>query len=127
MMRREQKVNQLLRVLAMRMRERRKSLGLTQEQLAEKSGLTPNYVGKLEICHSSPSFSALVILAEALEVEVHELLAMDADRPWLVASQEVQRVMDSLGEQDAEFILSEFHHFADYIKSLRKGVQRGRP
>lgn len=32
-----------------RIRQRREALGLTQEQLAEKIGLTPNYISTLEL------------------------------------------------------------------------------
>lgn len=102
------------------MRERRKTLGITQEQLAEKTGLSPNYVGKLELSLRVPSFNTLVYLADALEVEVCELLAVSAERPWLGAACEVERVMESLHEQDAAFVLSESQHIARYLKSLRK-------
>jgi len=49
MMRRQQRIDRLLKTVATRMRERRKSLGLTQEQLAEQSGLSANHIAKPEI------------------------------------------------------------------------------
>jgi transcriptional regulator with XRE-family HTH domain len=120
MMDRQPKTDILLNTLASRMRERRKTLGITQEQLAEKAGLSPNFVGKLELGQRVPSFNTLICLAETLEVEVYELLAVSANRPWAGASREVERVMESLPEQDAAFMLREFQHIADYLKSLRK-------
>jgi hypothetical protein len=59
-------------------------------------------------------------MAQALEVEVYELLAISAERPWTGVAHEVERVMESLSEQDAAFILNEFQHIAHYLKSLRK-------
>lgn len=120
MMRTQAKTNQLLKTLAGRMRERRKSLGLTQEQLAEKSGLSPNYIAKLEIGDRIPSLSTLIRLAESLHIEVYELLAVYAGRPWTGAAQEVERVMESLSERDSEFLLGEFRNIAEYIRSLRQ-------
>ena len=121
MMRMQAQMKQLLGTLAARMRERRKSLGLTQEQLAEKSGLSANYIGKLEIQDRIPSLRTLATLAAALELEAHELLFAPAGRPWAGPAQEVERVMECLDKQDAEFILSEFQNIAHYIKSLRTG------
>ena len=120
MMRRQAKINRLLDALAERMRERRKSLGITQEQLAEKSGLSANYIAKLEIGHGVPSLGTLVRLAEALEVETYELIAVYSGQPWRGPAREVERVMKSLTTQDAEFLLGEFQNIADYIKSMRK-------
>ncbi len=101
------------------MRERRKSLGITQEQLADKAGLSLNYVGKLEVGLKVPSFNVLVRLAGALEAEVHELLAY-GESPMTEAALEMERVMEQFDEQDAAFMLGEFRHIAQYLKSLRK-------
>jgi transcriptional regulator with XRE-family HTH domain len=113
-------MNGLISTLAARMRERRRSLGLTQEQLAEKSDLSANYIAKLEIEDRVPSLQALLSLASALDMEVYELLFSPPGRPWAGAAQEVERVMGSLDKQDAEFILSEFQNIAGYIRGLRK-------
>lgn len=120
MMRRQARTNQLLGILARRMRSRRKTLGLTQEQLAEKADLSANYIAKLELGDRIPSFSTLVCIAEALDIEVYELLSVSKGRPDIGAAQEIERVMKSLNEEDAEFLLSELQNIAHYIKSLRK-------
>lgn len=112
-------MNQLLSVFATRMRDRRRTLGITQEELAEKSGLSANYVGKLEIGYSIPSVNSLICLAEALEIEVYELLIASCERPWVGATLEIERIMESLGEQDAEFMLHEFQNIAGYLKSRK--------
>lgn len=103
------------------MRGRRRSLGITQEQLAEKSGLSTNYVARLEISDKTPSFATLVSLSRALGVQVWELLAGDAERPWLSSAQEIVRVMETLNEADCQFILKQIQTTADHLKSLRTG------
>ncbi|HTU03217.1 MAG TPA: helix-turn-helix transcriptional regulator [Candidatus Sulfotelmatobacter sp.] len=60
--------------LTMRVRQFRDAQGLTQEQLAEKSGLSRAYIGRLEIGRHDPALSTLERLARALKVKVGKLL-----------------------------------------------------
>lgn len=55
-------------------RRRRGALGLTLEQLAESSGLTPNYIGTVENGRRDPSLSTVLALAKGLGVTPGELL-----------------------------------------------------
>ena len=56
-------------------RDRRLALGLTQQQLAERVGITDKAVSKWERSVSYPDITLLRELAAALEVSVTELLA----------------------------------------------------
>jgi ribosome-binding protein aMBF1 (putative translation factor) len=49
MMKQTKRLERQLETLATRIRNRRRTLGLIQEQLAEKSGLSANYIARLEI------------------------------------------------------------------------------
>jgi transcriptional regulator with XRE-family HTH domain len=53
------------------LRERR---GLTQEQLAEKSGVSRTYLARLETGRQDPTLSTLEKLAKALGVKAGRLL-----------------------------------------------------
>jgi len=55
-------------------RRRRGALGLTLEQLAERSGLTPNYIGTVENGRRDPSLSTVLALAKGLGLAPGELL-----------------------------------------------------
>ncbi len=66
-----------LGVRAKAMRERR---GLTQEQLAEMSGLASDTIRRLEHGSFSPSHRTLTKLAAGLAVPVHALMADDFDQ-----------------------------------------------
>ncbi|MGB9619959.1 MAG: helix-turn-helix domain-containing protein, partial [Armatimonadota bacterium] len=90
---RRTKVRLLLKTLAEHMRERRKSLGLSQEQLADRAGLSPNYVAKLELEKRAPSLSVLNALADALEVTVSELLSEGAQVGPMEVTEEIARVV----------------------------------
>ena len=53
---------------------RRKEIGLTQKELAERLGVTNKAVSKWETGGGMPDVSVLETLADALEVSVDELL-----------------------------------------------------
>jgi transcriptional regulator with XRE-family HTH domain len=60
-------------------RRRRSTLGLTLEQLAERSDLTPNYIGSVENGRRDPSLSTVLALAKGLGVGPAELLGSRDD------------------------------------------------
>ncbi len=48
------------------LRTRRSALGLSQEELAHRAGLTPRYISLLECDHRQPTISTVFLLAGAL-------------------------------------------------------------
>ena len=58
----------------MRLKKLREARGLTQEQLAEKAGVSRAYLARLEIGRHDPPLSTLEKLAKALKVKVGKLL-----------------------------------------------------
>jgi transcriptional regulator with XRE-family HTH domain/quercetin dioxygenase-like cupin family protein len=60
-------------VIAQRVREFRNQLGLTVEQLAERSGISKGMVSKVENAQASPSLGTLVKLAAAVSVPLTAL------------------------------------------------------
>ena len=55
-------------VIGKRISEQRKKLGLTQEQLAEAIGVTPQAVSKWENGHNLPDIDNLFVIAEVLKI-----------------------------------------------------------
>jgi len=55
-------------------RRRRTELGITLEELAKLSGLTPNYIGKLEHGRVNPALSTMILIARGLGLQIGELL-----------------------------------------------------
>lgn len=57
----------------------RKLAGLTQEQLAEETGLTPAYIGHIEApgIIKVPSIYTLLKISNALEIPIERLFRMD--------------------------------------------------
>ncbi len=61
-----------LKLFGMRMKELRTARNLSQEQLAEKSGISPKYMSRIEMGLHFPSFDIITKLATALQVEVKD-------------------------------------------------------
>jgi transcriptional regulator with XRE-family HTH domain len=61
-------------MLGATIRQRRMRLGLTQELLAEKAELHPNYLGRVERGEEHISIGALRRIAKALGVRVRDLV-----------------------------------------------------
>lgn len=84
----------------------RKERGLTQKQLAELIGVTPQAVSKWETDESCPDISILSSLANVLGVSTDELLGADTQqRDIPVREGEVVDPMDDDGDKDR----NEFH------------------
>lgn len=59
---------------ALNLRAARKDAGLSQEALGERAGLHPTYVGSVERGERNISIDSMERLAEALGMEVRDLL-----------------------------------------------------
>lgn len=59
--------------LGKNIKKRRIELGLTQQELADKIGKGLNFVGKIEVAFSKPSFDTIIDISNALNIELKEL------------------------------------------------------
>jgi transcriptional regulator with XRE-family HTH domain len=62
-----------IKILGQRIRETRKALGLTQEQLADKAGIDRSYIGGVERGERNLTFKVLCEICAALECDVAKL------------------------------------------------------
>lgn len=60
--------------MAMRVKEWRERRGLTQEQLADKAGISRGFLARLETARHDPKLSTLEKIAKALKVDIAKLL-----------------------------------------------------
>ena len=65
---------EILRDFAKRVRQQRYSLGITQEQLAERAEMHVNYIGGIERALRNPSLVCLIALAKALNISPRDLI-----------------------------------------------------
>jgi transcriptional regulator with XRE-family HTH domain len=101
-----------------RVRQRRKKLGLTQEELAGRAGIDTSYVGQLERGLRHPSLRVLACVAEALEMQVADLLREKPrqDSPVL---RELQRTLGTLPPAQQQAILEIVKKMAGLLARAR--------
>lgn len=111
----------MINAFAGNLRECRRALGLTQEQLAEVSGLSTNYIARLEIGTSTPSFATLIKLSKALRVNASDLLAMEFES--MVPSDlstTITTLLDPLTDQETQYVLSQLQNSIHFVLAHRK-------
>ncbi len=71
-----QKHAKLYKKIGLSIKKYRKKAGFTQEQLAEKSGISISYLSKIEALNCDQPFSLEVLfdISEVLGISVHQLL-----------------------------------------------------
>lgn len=66
---------EITRTLSKNIKELRRGLGWSQEELADRSGLHRTYIGAVERGERNVSLSSLELIAAALSVDVPRLLS----------------------------------------------------
>jgi transcriptional regulator with XRE-family HTH domain len=72
-----EKAVSLKQILASNLREQRRKCCLSQEKLAEKAGISTQYLAMMEIARKFPASDVLERLADALNIKVYELFLID--------------------------------------------------
>lgn len=58
----------------MKIKSVRESMNLTQEQFAQKCGMSKNYIGMLERGERNPSYLTLQQIAAKIVIDIHKLI-----------------------------------------------------
>ena len=69
--------NELYAKLGKRIKKLRQNANLTQEKLAEKSGISLDYLGKIEVNINKPGLKTLIKVANALDISIKALFDFD--------------------------------------------------
>ncbi|NBU58294.1 MAG: XRE family transcriptional regulator [Betaproteobacteria bacterium] len=90
-------------IIGKRIRAARKSLGLSQKELGERTGVSFQQVQKYETGQNRVSFTQLVRFSEALDLGVHDLLPATRRAPVLDLDPATIRLVRSFAAiKDAE-------------------------
>ncbi len=98
---------------------RRKSLGLTQGELAERVGIEQESMSRIETGSITPSLSRLFSLADALDCTVESLLS-PASRRKPDQSLLLEKLLGELDEAERAFVVGMVGDFAKLVRSRRK-------
>lgn len=90
-------------VLAINMKARRKEMNLSQAELAEKIGTSPNYISKIEAERQFPSVQMIEQIAVALAFDTVDLFSIKRIRET-----KLETVRDSLCNEITNLIRNSF-------------------
>ena len=88
-----------------RVKQCRERLGISQEELAEKTGLTANYISTVERGMSFPRCEKLIILLNGLEVSADAIFCDVLEHSTSYKSSELSEKLASLSPQAQKRIL----------------------
>ena len=99
-----------------RIKARRKSLKLSQVELAKKSGLSQQGISGIESGRSSPSEATIKLLANALSVSISELLEDSPNEKKPATSGDGQK--DRLNNLIDRLVPDEYQRVADFVSGV---------
>jgi transcriptional regulator with XRE-family HTH domain len=91
--------------LARRVRRRRGALGLSQDEVARRAGLDPDYLDRVEHAPAILTAGALIRLADALDTTVSELLGSQPRQPSGHGGAALHPVVDEMPEQECRQLI----------------------
>ncbi len=103
--------HEIVQRFASRLRELRRTRGMTQKELAERAELTVTYLSRLESAGAAPGIDLVARLATALGATIHDLLPL-ADPPdtRAVLREQAERLVGTVtksADQDALALLNQ--------------------
>lgn len=103
-----------MKIIGMNIRKERKKQLLTIEQLAEKAGITDNFLGKIERGDGTPSFPTIDSIASALNVSIDFLKGnteYNAEYKFINSLMEINKLSDKNKEIFIDFISTNIKYF----------------
>lgn len=117
---------QLGRRLGQRIAERRKSLGWTQDQLAERLGVDAETVSRFERGVTVPALVTLDRLVRVLKTSVADLLSEASACPTDQAVR-ISAWLESLPPEDGEFDIGQVKALCDHMRHVRLATGKCKP
>lgn len=113
-------VSQELIELGSRIKERRREAGLSQEALAEKAGISPNTVSRIEGGLMAMSVETFQKLVQALGLDANELLCHagvpeDGDR----RTRDIFRRISNMEQREKEIVMQTVKGLVDALEKNR--------
>ena len=84
----------IVHTFARQLREIRQACGMSQVELAKKSGVNASYVGRLERAEREPGIELVGRIATALKTTIPELLPLESDDPLPLMKEQAKRHFD---------------------------------
>ncbi|MBP3539933.1 MAG: helix-turn-helix transcriptional regulator [Oscillospiraceae bacterium] len=101
-----QKDNSVEQLIGKRIQKIRRAKGYTQQQFAEKIGLSTNYFSDIERGKSSARLAKLVSIINALECSADDVFADVIDFGYKVKSSRLSERLEALPPEEQEKVLA---------------------
>jgi len=101
-------MNNLYIQIGRKIRETRKELELTQENIAERTGLDWSFIGQIERGTNTPSIRTLGKIAEALNLEITDLFPARAKvkkSKNTILLKEIEKILDKQSPSEKKFLI----------------------
>jgi len=108
------------KMLGKRIKELRKSRGLTQEKLSELIGLEPNHISKIEAGIHFPQPEKLDTLAQIFEIPVKELFNYEHKTSRQVLMLKINKWLEDASNAEIEFIHKTISNIREFKKEIKK-------
>ena len=92
-------------LLGARIKEVRKGRRLSQEKLAEKVGVDPRYISRIELGKCYPSLDTLEIIARSLRVEMQNLFDFSHLKPDVTVRKEIGNLLKEVDDPDMQLLV----------------------
>lgn len=103
--------------IGQKIRKIRKAHGLSQEELAEKIGISTTHMSHIETGNTKLSLPVFIDLANALEVRTDDLLDNPAAATTTASLDEIAKVLERCSAQQAKVI-------ADVVKATKLSIDK---
>ena len=81
-------------------RKFRKERHLRQEDLAEKTGLSANYIGMVERGEKTPSLETMIRIINALQVSADVILSDVLENGYVIKTSQLNEKLENLSEEE---------------------------
>ncbi|MFF3924003.1 helix-turn-helix domain-containing protein [Paenibacillus lactis] len=102
-------LNSIRKLFGQRIRTLREQYGWTQEQLAERADLHPNYIGQIERGLKNVSLDNIHKLAVSLRMDLSQLFDFE-DHEFPVPSTRIAQILQHCSEEDLDFLMQHIEH-----------------
>jgi XRE family transcriptional regulator, regulator of sulfur utilization len=106
-------LNSIRKLLGQRIRSLREQSGWTQEQLAERADLHPNYIGQIERGLKHVSLDNIHKLAVGLRINLSQLFNFE-NQGLPAPSSRIVQMLQQCSNEDLDFLMQHIEHLLDW-------------
>jgi len=110
-------------ILAQNLKKHRKRLGITQPELAEKAGLSTNYIGMIEVARNFPTADVLERLAAALGIKSNELFSV-SDFPEIAMEQLQMAILNKMEQLQTDIFVKLDQKLVNFDQVIEGAVKK---